>query len=66
MSTASSSVTAPAQSCCPECDAPVRLHRAPMRGQVASCPGCAVELEVLSVEPLTFGLAPKVEEDWGE
>ncbi len=57
---------APATSCCPECDAPVPTPRAARRGQVASCPGCAVELEVLSVEPLTFGLAPRVEEDWGE
>lgn len=66
MSTAASPVSTAAQTCCPECDGAIRLPRAPMRGQVVSCPGCAVELEVLTTEPVTVALAPKVEEDWGE
>jgi len=35
-------------------------------GEIVVCPDCGVELEVLSVEPITLGLAPEVEEDWGE
>lgn len=60
------STTTAAEPRCPECDAHVRFDRHPLRGQVTSCPGCAVELEVTDTDPLTFGLAPKVEEDWGE
>ena len=37
-----------------------------MLGEIAQCPDCGVELEVLSAEPLALGLAPQVEEDWGE
>ncbi len=51
---------------CPECDAAVTFGRAPLAGQVASCPDCSAELEVTSVDPLTLELAPEVEEDWGE
>ncbi|MBE9507737.1 MAG: lysine biosynthesis protein LysW, partial [Chloroflexi bacterium] len=29
-------------------------------------PDCGIELEVMSLEPITLELAPEVEEDWGE
>lgn len=51
---------------CPECEAPVGFSRAPLRGEVARCPGCNAELEVTALAPLTLELAPPVEEDWGE
>jgi alpha-aminoadipate carrier protein LysW len=35
-------------------------------GEIIVCPDCAVELEVMSVDPITIELAPEVEEDWGE
>jgi alpha-aminoadipate carrier protein LysW len=35
-------------------------------GEIVVCPDCGVELEVLSVAPVSLGLAPEVEEDWGE
>ena len=35
-------------------------------GEIVICPDCGVELEVTGVDPLTVGLAPEVEEDWGE
>ncbi|MFI4855159.1 MAG: lysine biosynthesis protein LysW [Phycisphaerales bacterium JB065] len=54
------------QASCPECDALITFDRIPLRGQVARCTDCGVELEVTSIEPLTLDLAPEVEEDWGE
>lgn len=50
---------------CPECAAQIALKN-PERGEIVECPDCGVELEVLSVEPLTLALAPEEEEDWGE
>ncbi len=35
-------------------------------GEIVVCPDCGVELEVVSLDPLTLDLAPDVEEDWGE
>jgi alpha-aminoadipate carrier protein LysW len=37
-----------------------------MQNEIAQCPGCGAELEVVSLEPLTLQLAPEEEEDWGE
>ncbi|MFG0292504.1 MAG: lysine biosynthesis protein LysW [Phycisphaerales bacterium JB050] len=54
------------QASCPECDASITFDRIPLRGQVARCTDCGVELEVTCIEPLTLELAPEVEEDWGE
>ena len=34
-------------------------------GEIIVCP-CGVELEVLSVDPVTVGPAPEEGEDWGE
>jgi alpha-aminoadipate carrier protein LysW len=50
---------------CPECDAPLSLTD-PLEGEIVPCPECGVELEVISLDPLTLDLAPEVEEDWGE
>ena len=51
---------------CPECDARVALREDVERGEVVPCPECGAELEVLTLDPVSFTLAPPVEEDWGE
>ena len=51
---------------CPECSAALKLEQDLVEGEIIVCPDCGVELEVTGVEPLTFELAPEVEEDWGE
>lgn len=50
---------------CPECFAEVDLNEV-MVGELVQCPECGVDLEVVSVDPLTLELAPEEEEDWGE
>ena len=50
---------------CPDCDAEITLEGV-VKGELVVCPDCGVELEVISVDPLTFELAPEEEEDWGE
>lgn len=51
---------------CPECGAEVEMAENVEEGEIVVCPDCGVELEVLSVSPVTLGLAPEVQEDWGE
>jgi alpha-aminoadipate carrier protein LysW len=50
---------------CPECAADIEINGA-IVGEILQCGDCSVELEVLSLEPLSLGLAPAEEEDWGE
>jgi len=58
--------TVPLTAACPECDGAVAFTRRPLCGEVARCPDCAAELEVMSADPLRLELAPEVQEDWGE
>ncbi|MGB0388336.1 MAG: lysine biosynthesis protein LysW [Ardenticatenaceae bacterium] len=51
---------------CIECAADVSFESDVMEGEIAQCPECGIELEVLSITPLEVDLAPEVEEDWGE
>ena len=51
---------------CPECEAELVLSDTVEESEIIVCPDCGVELEVLSVDPVEVGLAPDVEEDWGE
>lgn len=51
---------------CPECGARIGLAEDTVQGEILQCPDCGVELEVVSLEPLTLGVAPQEEEDWGE
>jgi alpha-aminoadipate carrier protein LysW len=51
---------------CPECDANVTLPADTVEGEIVTCPDCASELEVASLDPLALTLAPEVGEDWGE
>jgi alpha-aminoadipate carrier protein LysW len=50
---------------CPECTSPITLV-APRLSEILECGDCRSELEVLAVNPIMVGLAPEVEEDWGE
>lgn len=62
----SSSQTESLTAACPECDAAIAFDRTPLLGEVVSCEDCGAELEIVQRAPVTFQLAPEVEEDWGE
>ncbi len=51
---------------CPECGGSVELDDDVISGEIIECPDCAVELEVVSIEPLKVEVAPEEDEDWGE
>ncbi len=53
------------QSTCPECEAVVQVNQ-PETGEVITCKECGADLEIVSLQPLQFHTAPKIEEDWGE
>lgn len=50
---------------CPECDAELTLSDV-MEGEIVVCSDCGVDLEVVSLDPLTLELAPMEQEYWGE
>jgi len=47
---------------CPECEAEIDEEFEEV-GEILSCPECGVELEVTSLDPLEFDLAPIEEDD---
>lgn len=51
---------------CVECGAVVNVPSNVMAGEILPCAECGVELEVISLDPLTLDLAPQEMEDWGE
>ena len=51
---------------CPECDAEVAIPDDAMENELVACLECGMELEIMSLAPVTLELAPDVEEDWGE
>lgn len=51
---------------CVVCDGAIRLSEGTVPGELIPCPDCGTELEVLSLDPVVFGEAPVVQEDWGE
>ena len=50
---------------CPECAADLEVSEV-IVGEIIQCEDCSAELEVLSVAPVSLGVAPAEEEDWGE
>lgn len=52
--------------CCPECDSNFSLKEDTILGELVSCTDCNVDLEVISLKPITVELAPEEDEDWGE
>ena len=51
---------------CIECDAKITFDEKVILGEIAQCPECSLELEVVKLDPLEVDKAPEVEEDWGE
>lgn len=51
---------------CVECEGEIVFSERPMVAEIVECDKCSVDLEVLSVDPVSLILAPKIEEDWGE
>ena len=47
---------------CPECEAVIEEEFEEI-GELVTCPECGVELEVVSLDPLEFDLAPLEEEE---
>ena len=47
---------------CPECDAPIDEEFDDV-GEIITCPECGVDLEVISLDPVEFDLAPVDDED---
>jgi len=47
---------------CPECEAAIDEEFDDV-GEIITCPECGVELEVISIDPVEFDLAPVDEED---
>jgi len=50
---------------CPECEATIVLVN-PLQGEIVPCADCGVDLEVVSLDPVSLELAPEEQEDWGE
>lgn len=51
---------------CLECGAIIELAENVEQGEIVVCPDCGISLEVVSLDPISLGLAPEEEEDWGE
>ncbi|MFG2003639.1 lysine biosynthesis protein LysW [Spirillospora sp. NPDC048911] len=51
---------------CPECEGAVALAEPVRLSEIAECPDCSTELEVVQLDPVALALAPEIEEDWGE
>lgn len=53
---------------CPDCDAELEMPEKVAQGEILSCPGCGLELEVKSVQGQCVELEEiAIEgEDWGE
>jgi alpha-aminoadipate carrier protein LysW len=47
---------------CPECDAPIDEEFEDV-GEIITCPECGVDLEVISLDPIEFDLAPTDDDD---
>jgi alpha-aminoadipate carrier protein LysW len=51
---------------CLECEAEISIESNVEQNEIIVCPDCGVDLEIVSIDPLTVELAPMEEEDWGE
>jgi len=48
---------------CPECEALIEDEEIEEVGEIVTCPECGGELEVISLDPVEFDLAPVDDED---
>jgi alpha-aminoadipate/glutamate carrier protein LysW len=53
-------------STCPDCTAAMPESPDLRVMSIVVCPACPAELEVISLEPTEYALAPEIEEDFGE
>jgi alpha-aminoadipate/glutamate carrier protein LysW len=53
-------------STCPDCTAIVPAPPGARVSSIAVCGACHAELELISLEPPEYALAPEIEEDFGE
>ncbi|MGO9955637.1 MAG: lysine biosynthesis protein LysW [Solirubrobacteraceae bacterium] len=53
-------------STCPDCAAVVPAPAGVRVSSVVVCPACQAELELISLDPPEYALAPEIEEDFGE
>ena len=51
---------------CLECAAPITAPEDAMKGEILACTECGIEMEITALTPITLGMAPEIEEDWGE
>ena len=51
---------------CPVCGGGVSAPSEAIISELVDCGGCASELEVINLSPLSLRLAPMEDEDWGE
>lgn len=51
---------------CPECEGTIDLDEPIRLSEIAYCPDCSSELEVVGIQPVKLAPAPEIEEDWGE
>ncbi len=51
---------------CPTCEGAVALVEPVRLSEIATCPDCSSELEVVALDPVRLEPAPDIEEDWGE
>ncbi len=51
---------------CPVCGAEIDVEATVELNEIIVCPDCGVDLEIVSLDPLTAEEAPMEQEDWGE
>jgi lysine biosynthesis protein LysW len=50
---------------CPNCDTAIKIEK-PREGAVITCPGCGVELEVITADPLEVDFTDDWQNEWEE
>jgi alpha-aminoadipate carrier protein LysW len=51
---------------CPDCTEPVPVPAGARVSSITECQVCKAELELVSLDPPEYALAPEIEEDFGE
>lgn len=50
---------------CPNCDTAIKIEK-PREGAVITCPGCGVELEVITADPFEVDFTDDWQNEWEE
>ncbi len=50
---------------CPNCDTVIKVDK-PREGAVIDCPGCGVELEIISADPFEIDFTDDWQNEWEE